>query len=109
MTAAESSTITKLASERMYPMIDTHTHFDAPVFDDDRKQQAKKAYSQGIRHLVLVGYLYEHFLRMYDTQQYLNQSSQYSAQDSNLKEKSHLHTHIASACALRICSSTGRS
>ena len=26
-----------------YPLIDTHTHFDAPVFDADRAQQAQRA------------------------------------------------------------------
>ena len=95
MTAIESSTTAKLVSERMYALIDTHTHFDAPVFDDDRKQQAKKAYSQGICHLVLVGYLYQHFSRMYDTQQCLNQRSQHSTQDDDIQETPHLHSHIA--------------
>ena len=43
------------------PLIDTHTHFDAPVFDIDRDEQIQQAYQQGIRHLVLVGYLQRHF------------------------------------------------
>ena len=46
------------------PLIDTHTHFDAPVFDIDRDEQIQQAYQQGIRHLVLVGYLQRHFQRL---------------------------------------------
>lgn len=57
--------------EILYPLIDTHTHFDAPVFDHDRRQQAKRAYTQGVRHLMLVGYLHRHFDRLYATQQAL--------------------------------------
>ncbi|WP_367106347.1 TatD family hydrolase [uncultured Psychrobacter sp.] len=56
-----------------YPLIDTHTHFDAPVFDNDRRQQAKRAFESGVHHLVLVGYLHKHFSRLYDTQQALEQ------------------------------------
>ena len=57
------------------PLIDTHTHFDAPVFDGDRMIQAQQAYECGIRHLVLVGYVARHFKRLYETQQALTQSS----------------------------------
>jgi TatD DNase family protein len=53
------------------PLIDTHTHFDAPVFDDDRAVQAQQACRHGVRHLLLVGYLYRHFERLYHTQQTL--------------------------------------
>ena len=63
--------------KNVYPLIDTHTHFDAPVFDNDRRQQVEQAYSQGIRHLVLVGYLYQYFDRMYDTQDFINKMSAY--------------------------------
>lgn len=55
-----------------FPMIDTHTHFDAPVFDEDRVSQARSAYSNGIEHLVLVGYLHRHFARMYDVKSSLD-------------------------------------
>lgn len=55
----------------IYPVIDTHTHFDAPVFDMDRPPQAQQAYGVGVHHLVLVGYLYRYFARLYDTQQSL--------------------------------------
>ena len=60
-------------ASNVYPLIDTHTHFDAPVFDYDRVAQAEQAYKSGIRHLVLVGYLYQHFDRLYATQDGLNQ------------------------------------
>ncbi|MGP4714165.1 MULTISPECIES: TatD family hydrolase [unclassified Psychrobacter] len=55
-----------------YPMIDTHTHFDAPTFDHDRLMQAKIAYQRGVHHLVLVGYLHTHFERLYACQQALS-------------------------------------
>ncbi len=58
------------------PLIDTHTHFDAPVFDNDRVVQAAKAYARGVRHLVLVGYLHRHFERLYQTQQSLTLAQQ---------------------------------
>lgn len=57
----------------IYPLIDTHTHFDAPVFDEDRPWQAEQAYRQGVRHLVLVGYLSRHFDRLYSIQSSLAQ------------------------------------
>lgn len=50
-------------------LIDTHTHFDAPDFDKDRLRQAQAAYNKGVHHLVLVGYLYQYFDRLYDVQQ----------------------------------------
>ena len=55
----------------VFPLIDTHTHFDAPVFDNDRIIQAQQAYECGIQHLVLVGYVARHFERLYLTQQTL--------------------------------------
>ena len=69
MSAIESTPTSKSSS--VYPLIDTHTHFDAPVFDHDRECQAQQAYTRGVRHLVLVGYLYQHFERLYDIQQML--------------------------------------
>ena len=65
------------------PLIDTHTHFDAPVFDADRAVQAQQAYERGIKHLVLVGYLARHFERLYLTQQALNQLSMMQTTPSN--------------------------
>ena len=70
---AQSYSLNSARASAVYPMIDTHTHFDAPVFDHDRRQQAKRAYTQGIRHLMLVGYLHRHFDRLYATQQALAQ------------------------------------
>jgi len=96
MAATESSTLDKKTSVRMYPLIDTHTHFDTPVFDDDRAWQVQRAYSQGVRHLVLVGYLYQYFERMYDTEQVLNKkASQSSASDIQYQDEPYIHTHIA--------------
>ena len=80
-----------------YPLIDTHTHFDAPVFDNDRAQQAQRAYGQGVRHLILVGYLSRHFDRLYQTQQQLMPpSADDSAQTASRAVPSEQpQTHIA--------------
>ena len=60
---------------KVMPLIDTHTHFDAPVFDADRVTQAQLAYERGIQHLVLVGYVARHFERLYATQRALTQQN----------------------------------
>ena len=52
----------------MYPLIDTHTHFDAAAFAPDRGEQAVLAWQQGVRHLLLVGYVDEHRARLYEVQ-----------------------------------------
>ena len=76
MTPVDFSTMSKVNKSSIYPLIDTHTHFDAPVFDDDRALLTQKAYENGVQHLILVGYLYRHFERMYKTRQrYSNQSN----------------------------------
>ncbi len=62
--------------EVRYSLIDTHTHFDAPVFDHDRLLQAQSAYRNGVEHLVLVGYLYRHFDRLYDVSNWLESHTQ---------------------------------
>ena len=49
------------------PMIDTHTHFDMPVFADNRESLAQQAWQNGVQHLVLVGYVQRHFMRMQKT------------------------------------------
>jgi TatD DNase family protein len=59
----------------VFPLIDSHTHFDAPVFDNDRAVQAQQALQRGVAHLVLVGYLYRHFERLYTVQQALTASN----------------------------------
>lgn len=79
----------------IYPLIDTHTHFDAPIFDEDRQYQAKHAYEQGVRHLVLVGYLYQHFSRLYESQQAIEQMSSSVQTDEALRTRSYPTAHIA--------------
>jgi len=74
----------------IYPLIDTHTHFDEPVFDNDRALLVQQAYAKGVRHLVLVGYLYKHFERMYDAERLFN-----TTKTSNSQKVSHIESHIA--------------
>ena len=45
-------------------LIDTHTHFDVPEFDHDRAEQCVLAYQNGIKHLVLIGFLAKNFSQM---------------------------------------------
>ena len=75
MTALDSPYIAPHSSSAL-PLIDTHTHFDAPIFDADRAVQVEAAYEQGVRHLMLVGYLYEHFDRLYETKRLINEDFQ---------------------------------
>lgn len=79
----------------IYPLIDTHTHFDVSVFDNDREMLAHKAYEQGVRHLVLVGYLYQHFERMYDTKQSLEQLSPSSIINTGEQDEGQINIHVA--------------
>lgn len=94
MTVLDSLNATDEALPDIYPLIDTHTHFDAPVFDEDRAIQVQKAYAQEVRHLVLVGYLYRHFDRMYETEQSVNKMTQ-PVETSDDQAQSSLNTHIA--------------
>lgn len=64
-----------VCSMPVYPVIDTHTHFDVPAFDHDRQAQAQEAYLRGVHHLVLVGYLYDYFERLYTCQLALTTSA----------------------------------
>lgn len=57
-----------MTMSEILPLIDTHTHFDIPEFDTDRVAQAALAYQNGVRDLVLVGYLAKYFERMVDCQ-----------------------------------------
>ncbi|WP_413191048.1 TatD family hydrolase [Psychrobacter sp. AT9] len=75
MTALDSPYIAPHSSSAL-PLIDTHTHFDAPVFDNNRAVQVEKACEQGVRHLMLVGYLYEYFDRLYETKRLINEDFQ---------------------------------
>ncbi|PNK61176.1 TatD family hydrolase [Psychrobacter sp. FDAARGOS_221] len=59
-----------------YPLIDTHTHFDDFVFDDDRLQQAQTAHQSGVQNLLLIGYLAKYFDRLIQTQQQMHEWQQ---------------------------------
>ena len=98
MTASDSST-PNYNHERIstiYPLIDTHTHFDAPVFDHDRTALAQQAYERGVRHLVLVGYLARHFERMYETRHALTATDAIQDKDGDNRDRPPMPvTHIA--------------
>ena len=79
----------------IFPLIDTHTHFDAPVFDVDREEQIQKAYQRGVRHLVLVGYLQRHFDRLYATKEFINKQVHAIAGQTFEQKEISLHAHIA--------------
>ena len=51
------------------PLIDTHTHFDVDSFDHDREMQSQLAWDNGVRHLVLIGFLAKYFAQMVACQQ----------------------------------------
>ncbi|WP_066800521.1 TatD family hydrolase [Moraxella oblonga] len=51
-------------------LFDTHTHFDVPEYDDRRDEFNTSAYHNGVRHLVLIGYLARYFDRMVNIKQY---------------------------------------
>lgn len=95
MTPIDSSTQSRQILPHIYPLIDTHTHFDVPVFDEDQELLAQQAYDQGVRHLVLVGYLHQHFGRMYETEQLLKKSWQSSTIATNSQNESRTSIHIA--------------
>ena len=79
----------------IHPLIDTHTHFDAPVFDVDRDQQLQRAYQQGVRHLVLVGYLYWHFDRLYETKEFINKQPHSMIEKATEQKETPVNAHIA--------------
>ena len=54
-------------------LIDTHTHFDVEVFDQDRIELAEQAIQHGVQALVLIGYLAQYFDRLHHVQLQLNQ------------------------------------
>lgn len=56
----------------MINLIDTHTHFDIPEYDDKRVQFAQNADKNGVRHLLLIGYLAKYFERMVLVNQAIN-------------------------------------
>ena len=51
------------------PLIDTHTHFDVDSFAHDREMQSQLAWHNGVRHLVLIGFLAKYFAQMVACQQ----------------------------------------
>ncbi|WP_019673275.1 TatD family hydrolase [Psychrobacter lutiphocae] len=65
----------RIGHNAYYPLIDTHTHFDDFVFDNDRIDLATCAYDLGLRHLLLIGYLAKYFDRMRLTKQQLAEQS----------------------------------
>lgn len=95
MTPTDSFETTEQILPSIYPLIDTHTHFDAPIFDRDREILAYNAYEQGVRHLILVGYLHPHFERMYDTKQLLETLSQPSITEGGSPNEQCTNIHIA--------------
>lgn len=95
MTPDDSFTNVEPILPSIYPLIDTHTHFDVSVFDNDREMLAHKAYEQGVRHLVLVGYLYQHFERMYDTKESLEQLSPSSIINTGEQDEGQINIHVA--------------
>lgn len=60
-----------LPRQPVLPLIDTHTHFDIQVFDNDRERQSQLAFEQGVQHLVLIGFLAKYFDQMVTCQQQL--------------------------------------
>ena len=95
MIASDVSSISHKDRINVLPLIDTHTHFDAPMFDDDRVRQAHLAYDKGVLHLLLVGYLHRHFSRLYDTQQQLNSLLQVDAVTESNQKSLLPNMHIA--------------
>ena len=95
MTAIDTSFNANEKLPTIFPLIDTHTHFDAPVFDVDREEQIQKAYQRGVRHLVLVGYLHRHFDRLYATKEFINKQVHAVAGQTFEQKEISLHAHIA--------------
>ena len=95
MTAIDTSFNANEKLPTIFPLIDTHTHFDAPVFDVDREEQIQKAYQRGVRHLVLVGYLQRHFDRLYATKEFINKQVHAIAGQTFEQKEISLHAHIA--------------
>ncbi len=67
-------------------LIDTHTHFDVPEYDDRRDDYIARALIQGVRHVVLIGLTAERFDKMVNTQAYTQNTFIHHQQ---------LHSHLA--------------
>ena len=57
----------------LWPLIDTHTHFDVEDFDHDRVQLAGQATAQGVQALILIGYVARYFDRLTSIHHQLNE------------------------------------
>lgn len=55
----------------MFSVIDTHTHFDMPIFATHRVALAQQAYRRGVKHLVVAGYIADTFSDIVACQQQL--------------------------------------
>lgn len=53
-------------------LIDTHTHFDVADFDTDRVQLAQNAFQNGVKDLILIGFLANRFAAMAQVAETLN-------------------------------------
>lgn len=51
-------------------LFDTHTHFDIPEYDSKRDEYNHTAFTHGVRHVVLIGYLAKYFDRIRQVKQY---------------------------------------
>ncbi|STY90866.1 TatD family hydrolase [Moraxella bovis] len=51
-------------------LFDSHTHFDVPEYDDKRDDYNHTAFTHGVRHVVLIGYLAKYFDRMRQVKHY---------------------------------------
>ena len=56
-----------------WPLFDTHTHFDVPDFDPDRKELAQQAKAVGVERLILIGFSESRFADLIRIQHELNQ------------------------------------
>ena len=95
MTAIDASFNANEKLTTIFPLIDTHTHFDAPLFDVDREEQIQKAYQRGVRHLVLVGYLHRHFDRLYATKEFIDKQAHAVSEQAFKQKEMSLHAYIA--------------
>ena len=95
MTAIDASFNANEKLPTIFLLIDTHTHFDAPVFDVDREEQIQKAYQRGVRHLVLVGYLHRHFDRLYATKEFIDKQVHAVSEQSFKQKEKPFNAHIA--------------
>lgn len=69
----------------MLALIDTHTHFDLPVYRNQQDSYITRAVRAGVRHVVLIGYQACYFERLIDTAATINIKARYTG----------LHAHLA--------------